>query len=141
MPRLVQEPQSFGTKVTICECDIFELQDVEALVKRCTRTRPPIHGVIHGAMVLQSSLDDWNTVILPRFYGAWNLHKHLLPYTLDFFVMLASTSGLAGNKGQAARFMIPSLAIALCRAFQPLLLTLVSSTTSLRLLKAIGHRI
>ena len=37
-----------------------------------------------------------------RVQGAWNLHNSLLGTKLDFFVMLASLSGIVGNRGQAA---------------------------------------
>ena len=39
-------------------------------------------------------------MIEPRVEGAWNLH-HCLPQ-LDFFVILASLSGIVGTRGQAA---------------------------------------
>lgn len=47
------------------------------------------------------TIDDYHTVLRPRYNGTWNLHKHLPP-TLDFFVMLSSISGVIGNATQAA---------------------------------------
>lgn len=41
-------------------------------------------------------------VIRPKVDGAWNLHNALLDNDLDFFVSLASISGLIGNHGQSA---------------------------------------
>ena len=41
-------------------------------------------------------------VVRPKVDGAWNLHKSLLNHRLDFFIMLSSTSGVIGNRGQAA---------------------------------------
>ena len=42
------------------------------------------------------------TVIKPKINGAWNLHNALLKTELDFFVSLASSTGVVGNQGQAA---------------------------------------
>lgn len=39
-------------------------------------------------------------MVRPRVEGAWNLH-HCLP-GLDYFIMLASLSGIVGTRGQAA---------------------------------------
>ena len=36
----------------------------------------------------------------PKIQGSWNLHE-LLPKDMDFFVALASSSGIVGNQGQA----------------------------------------
>lgn len=41
-------------------------------------------------------------VVKARVQGAWNLHNSLLTTPLDFFVMLASLTGIIGNRGQAA---------------------------------------
>jgi hypothetical protein len=46
------------------------------------------------------SYDDWVSCTGPKIHGSWNLHD-LLPDSLDFFIMLASTAGLIGNPGQA----------------------------------------
>lgn len=44
--------------------------------------------------------DDWVSCTRPKIQGSWNLHN-VLPQDLDFFIMLASTSGIIGNPGQA----------------------------------------
>lgn len=45
------------------------------------------------------SAEDYRNVVGPKAQGSWNLHKHL-PKDLDFFVLLASISGIAGTRGQ-----------------------------------------
>ena len=50
----------------------------------------------------KANLEDWNAVVRARVQGAWNLHHSLMGTNLDFFVMLASLSGIVGNRGQAA---------------------------------------
>lgn len=42
------------------------------------------------------------TVIRPKVDGAWNLHNTLLNHKLDFFISIASSTGLIGNYGQSA---------------------------------------
>jgi hypothetical protein len=44
--------------------------------------------------------DDWFSCTRPKIQGSWNLHS-VLPNDLDFFIMLASTSGVIGTPGQA----------------------------------------
>jgi aryl carrier-like protein len=41
-------------------------------------------------------------VIAVKVHGAWNLHHALLENDLDFFVSMASSTGLIGNHGQSA---------------------------------------
>lgn len=47
------------------------------------------------------TIDDYLSVLRPKYFGTWNLHRHL-PADLDFFVMLSSISGIIGNATQAA---------------------------------------
>lgn len=35
----------------------------------------------------------------PKVQGSWNLHKHL-PQDMDFYVLLSSSAGVAGSRGQ-----------------------------------------
>lgn len=46
-------------------------------------------------------MEDYNTVLRPKYAGTWNMHNHL-PADLDFFVMLSSISGVIGNATQSA---------------------------------------
>ncbi len=43
--------------------------------------------------------DDWQAAVECKTVGSWNLHR-VLPHGMDFFVILASASGLAGVRGQ-----------------------------------------
>lgn len=60
-----------------------------------TQTKQSQDGVFENMVY-----DDWRTCTAPKIQGSWNLHE-LLPHSLDFFVMLASMSGVIGNPGQA----------------------------------------
>ena len=46
------------------------------------------------------SFADWKVATECKTIGSWNLHT-LLPKGLDFFIMLASASGVVGLRGQA----------------------------------------
>lgn len=46
------------------------------------------------------SYEAWQAAVRPKVQGSWNLHNSM-PRGLDFFIMLASMCGLAGNRGQA----------------------------------------
>ena len=43
--------------------------------------------------------DDWRVAVDCKSIGSWNLHS-VLPSGMNFFIILASASGLAGIKGQ-----------------------------------------
>lgn len=43
--------------------------------------------------------DNWQAAVGCKTHGSWNLHT-ILPQGMDFFILLASSSGLAGIRGQ-----------------------------------------
>lgn len=46
------------------------------------------------------TFDQWQGAILPKVRASWNLHKYFKS-SLDFFVMLSSVTGIAGNPSQS----------------------------------------
>ena len=46
------------------------------------------------------SYNEWQSAVIPKVQGSWNLHA-LLPKGLDFFILLSSVSGIIGQRGQA----------------------------------------
>jgi acyl carrier protein/NADP-dependent 3-hydroxy acid dehydrogenase YdfG len=100
-----------GADVTVIRGDVGRLQDVRAAMAAAPRGRP-VRGLVHSAMVLRdapfsaSSPADFNAVAGPKVHGAHNLHVASLeladPQAVDFFMMLSSVSGVAGNYGQTA---------------------------------------
>ena len=105
---LQEELSAMGVNLVVKQCDISDRAQVQSLLSDCRSCLPPLKGVIHGAMALRDALfenityEDWNLNIKPRVNGAWNLHHCLVETPLDFFLMLASGSGVMGNTGQAA---------------------------------------
>ncbi|KAJ5503703.1 Acyl transferase/acyl hydrolase/lysophospholipase [Penicillium fimorum] len=101
--RLVEK----GIQVTTRACDISNETEVQGMLHDLSRCVPPIRGMIQAAMVLKDvhienmRVDEYRDVMGPKYYGTWNLHRHL-PLDLDFFLMLSSISGVIGNATQAA---------------------------------------
>ncbi|KAF7195137.1 Highly reducing polyketide synthase PKS2 [Pseudocercospora fuligena] len=95
-----------GAIVRATACDISNRSQVAAAIKDAD-DMPPVAGVIHGASVFNDTLfanashADWEQICAPKVNGAWNLHYVLERSQLDFFVSLASFTGVLGNVGQA----------------------------------------
>ncbi|EKV11465.1 Polyketide synthase, putative [Penicillium digitatum PHI26] len=96
-----------GVQITTRACDISDETEVQQMIHDLSYCAPPIRGLIQAAMVLKDvhienmRLDEYRDVTGPKYYGTWNLHRHL-PTDLDFFLMLSSISGVIGNATQAA---------------------------------------
>ena len=102
----VEEMVADGAKVSVFACDVADRSRLEAVIEECSKTLPPIRGVIQAAMNLRDavfenmSAEDWTASLRPKVQGSRYLHE-CLPRNLDFFVMLSSCVGISGNKGQA----------------------------------------
>lgn len=95
-----------GVNVVAPACDIVDKESLSKALTECSIRMPPIKGCIQSTMVLQDSTFDkmnrksYNSAVLPKVDGSWNLHL-LLPRSLDFFVFLSSSSGIVGWHGQS----------------------------------------
>ena len=104
--QVIDEMVAEGAKVTVFACDVTDRSRLEAVIEECTKTLPPIRGVIQAAMNLRDtafenmSAEDWTASLRPKVQGSRYLHE-CLPRDLNFFVMLSSCVGITGNKGQA----------------------------------------
>nr|UWV21335.1 polyketide synthase 2 [Chaetomium globosum] len=98
--------RSLGCTANAYACDISDREHLSRAIEQCQSEMPPIRGSIQCAMTLKDAIfenmtyDDWVSCTRPKIQGSWNLHN-VLPQDLDFFIMLASTSGIIGNPGQA----------------------------------------
>lgn len=45
------------------------------------------------------TLEQFKDCITPKVTGSWNLHTHM-PQNVDFFILLSSSVGIAGSRGQ-----------------------------------------
>lgn len=46
------------------------------------------------------TLENFEAALRPKVQGSWNLHVHL-PRSMDFFILLSSTGGVFGSRGQS----------------------------------------
>lgn len=56
---------------------------------------------VQDSIVEHMSHRDFVTAVRPKVQGTWNLHRQFASSKLDFFVMLSSLTGVAGNSSQA----------------------------------------
>ncbi|GJN67563.1 type I Iterative Polyketide synthase (PKS) [Purpureocillium lilacinum] len=103
--------------VDICDADAL----MSTLGERLATEMPPLGGVFQCAAVLRDAVfdnmtwADWDTAIKPKTLGSWNLVQAVdaMPRAKDngtqgnggasgpFFIFLASSAGVIGNRGQA----------------------------------------
>ncbi|KAL7931073.1 putative polyketide synthase [Trichoderma chlorosporum] len=101
--------QSRGIDARAYAVDICNKSELDCLIKDVvTLDMPPIRGAFQCAAVLRDSVfnnmtfDDWDTAIKPKTHGSWNLYHSISAAGHDpFYVFLASSSGIIGNRGQA----------------------------------------
>ncbi|KJR81416.1 polyketide synthase [Sporothrix schenckii 1099-18] len=101
-----------GARVHVASnCDVGrDDQLAAALAAAQAAGFPPVRGVVHLGLVMESALFQdmssaaWNHSLWPKVAGTWNLHRQLpqAPGALDFFVLLSSMVGTIGNPSQAA---------------------------------------
>ncbi|KAI0967566.1 ketoacyl-synt-domain-containing protein [Xylaria arbuscula] len=105
---LMDEVAKVGAEIIIRKCDVANAADVEDLVNFGLEGKPPVRGLIHGAMVLRDVLfekmtyDDYIAVTESKVQGGCNFHRALINAPLDFFIAISSVAGTVGNRGQAA---------------------------------------
>ncbi|KAI1395028.1 putative polyketide synthase [Hypoxylon fuscum] len=103
---LIRRLAKGGVHVDAWECDVgSEKSLVECLDRARVEMWPAIKGVVQGAMVLNDAIyqnmsrQQFFAATQPKVQGSWYLHKHL-PADMDFFVLLSSSVGIAGSRGQ-----------------------------------------
>ncbi|KAL9078526.1 MAG: hypothetical protein Q9157_002549 [Trypethelium eluteriae] len=104
--KTLAELKNLGVHPVAFACDITDYDSLKAVVQQISSEYPPIKGLVQGAMVLndiyfeEMEYEPWAATAQPKIQGSWNLHN-LMPKDLDFFVMLASISGIVGNGSQS----------------------------------------
>ncbi|KAK4210062.1 hypothetical protein QBC37DRAFT_350610 [Rhypophila decipiens] len=98
-----------GVRLELANCDVANLADLRRVLEECARKGlPPVRGIVHGAAVFSDSILErmldvqWQTALGPKVDGTWNLHTIFSAAgSLDFFIILSSCVGMAGNPSQA----------------------------------------
>jgi acyl transferase domain-containing protein/NADPH:quinone reductase-like Zn-dependent oxidoreductase/NAD(P)-dependent dehydrogenase (short-subunit alcohol dehydrogenase family)/SAM-dependent methyltransferase/acyl carrier protein len=103
----VQDLRERGADVRVVRADISSDGDVARLFAGIRAGEHPLVGVFHLAMVIDDApiasltRERMRTVMAPKSYGAWLLHKETRGVELDCFVMFSSVSSIFGNPAQA----------------------------------------
>ncbi|MBN1489665.1 MAG: SDR family NAD(P)-dependent oxidoreductase [Phycisphaerae bacterium] len=104
---MLRELEAAGAHVRVLRGDVAREADVWRVLSEIGAAMPALCGVIHAAGVLDDGVlvhQSWErfaTVMAPKVFGAWNLHRLTADRPLDFFVLFSSAVGLLGSAGQA----------------------------------------
>jgi acyl transferase domain-containing protein/NADPH:quinone reductase-like Zn-dependent oxidoreductase/SAM-dependent methyltransferase/acyl carrier protein len=96
-----------GAQVQVYRGDVAQAFDVSRVLGEISAALPVLRGVIHSAgvlddgAVLQQEWPRFETVLLPKIAGAWNLHSATRGMPLDLFVCYSSASAILGSRGQS----------------------------------------
>ncbi|OCT53827.1 putative polyketide synthase [Cladophialophora carrionii] len=105
--KYIQELRAQGVRVDLISGDVTDPASVDAMIAGLDTN---VAGVMQASMVLKDvafpemTFDDWQTAVLPKIQGTWNLHHSMERHnrqTLDYSVLFSSWSGLVGHWGQA----------------------------------------
>lgn len=102
----VEKLTKAGIKVTVIKADIGSPKDVKSLIATLRKSRTPLKGVFHLAMVIDDAplaaltSERLRVVMAPKAHGAWLLHENTKDLDLDCFVMFSSVSSIFGNPAQ-----------------------------------------
>ncbi|KAI9163271.1 Polyketide synthase [Paramyrothecium foliicola] len=97
-----------GVSLHVYSVDICDADDVNQVVGKISGGMPPIRGVFQCAAVIKDAIfdnmtwSDWQMAFRPKTLGTQNLVESMGAAAHDaFFIFLASSSGVIGNRGQA----------------------------------------
>lgn len=105
--RAVSALEGRGVTVTAAAVDIGAPGAADAL-RAALRDLPPVRGVIHaagveaGALLSNTTQEDFAAAMHPKVHGTLALHEVFPPEQLDWMVLFSSCGYLAGFPGQGA---------------------------------------
>ncbi|OBB13454.1 polyketide synthase [Mycolicibacterium setense] len=105
--RAVTALEERGVSVTVAAVDIAAPGSADAL-REVLRPLPPVRGVIHaagveaGALLMNTTADEFAAAMHPKVQGTLALHEVFPPAQLDWMVLFSSCGYLAGFPGQGA---------------------------------------
>jgi hypothetical protein len=100
---MIKEMSARKVDLIVHKGSVLDKAALKALQKECKEY--PIRGVVQGAMVLQDSrvekmeYQQWRTAMDPKVHGTWSIHE-VFGDSLDFFVLLSSSTGIIGSFSQ-----------------------------------------
>ncbi len=102
----IAEMEALGAQVQVCQADITDLTQAQALVAQATASHR-LQGVIHAAGLIDDgvlaglSAERFAAVLAPKTVGAWNLHLACQAQPLAFFLLFSSAASVLGPTAQA----------------------------------------
>ncbi|KAJ4315585.1 hypothetical protein N0V84_008295 [Fusarium piperis] len=98
-----------GIDAQVYQVDICDSKSLEKVIEQdVLLDMPPIKGVFQCAAVIKDAVfenmtfEDWNAAFKPKTIGSDNLVRIISAHADDpFFIFLASSAGVIGNRGQA----------------------------------------
>ncbi|WP_029109654.1 type I polyketide synthase [Mycobacterium sp. URHD0025] len=105
--RAITALEERGVSVTVAAVDLGAAGSADAL-RDVLRPLPPVRGVIHaagveaGALLMNTTSDEFATAMHPKVQGTLALHEVFPPAQLDWMVLFSSCGYLAGFPGQGA---------------------------------------
>lgn len=105
--RAVTALEERGVSVTVAAVDVGAPGSADAL-RDVLRPLPPVRGVIHaagveaGALLMNTTSDEFAAAMHPKVRGTLVLHEVFPPEQLDWMVLFSSCGYLAGFPGQGA---------------------------------------
>ncbi|KAM7215806.1 polyketide synthase [Rhypophila decipiens] len=105
--QLLDRLEKLGARAAAPTCDVGDRENLSRVLQQYTVNEgwPKVRGVVQGAMVLRDAIyqnmtqEQFLGATRGKVQGSWHLHE-LLPADLDFFVLLSSSVGIAGSRGQ-----------------------------------------
>ncbi|OBG11713.1 polyketide synthase [Mycolicibacterium celeriflavum] len=105
--RTVTALEERGVSVRVVAMDIAAPGAADTL-RAALRDLPPVRGVVHaagveaGALLVNTTPDDFTAAMRPKVDGTLTLHEVFPPEQLDWLVLFSSCGYLAGFPGQGA---------------------------------------
>lgn len=104
----IRELESMGAHCHLASADVESKEQLAEFLQEYQRNAwPSVRGVIHSAGVSRPQLlmnmdaTEFKSVLRPKMFGSWNLHKLFEKEPLDFFIMFSSVASLVTSPGQA----------------------------------------
>ncbi|KAF2229541.1 polyketide synthase [Viridothelium virens] len=105
---LKKELSATGANVILKDCNAADIKALESVIAECSKSMPPLRGIIHGGMALSDCVIEymtptqWANALAAKKTATQHLCT-LFPGKddLDFFIILSSAFGVIGSASQA----------------------------------------
>ena len=118
-PSALAEIEALGATAQVVACDVSDPAALAAAVASLpvgVRLRGVVHcaGFVDDDLLQAQTPEGFQRVMMPKVWGAWNLHELSLAHPVEAFVLYSSVAGVIGSPGQsnyaAANVFLDSLA-------------------------------